>query len=72
MIIGKTINKSQENLPIELALQKYQNFEITLWKAAELAGISLSKMMDEAQKRKIPHQYSVEDFLHDIDILQKI
>ncbi len=70
--MGKTINKSQENLPIELALQKYQNFEITLWKAAELAGISLSKMMDEAQKRKIPHQYSVEDFLHDIDILQKI
>jgi hypothetical protein len=32
--MGKTINKSQENLPIELALQKYQNFEITLWKAA--------------------------------------
>ncbi len=70
--MGKTINKSQENLPIELALQKYQNFEITLWKAAELAGYSLSRMMDEAQKRKIPHQYSVEDFLHDIDILQKI
>ncbi len=70
--MGKANNKSQENLSIQLALQKYQNYEITLWKAAELAGYSLSRMMDEAQKRNIPHQYSVEDFLHDIDMLQKI
>ncbi len=68
----KANNKSPEILSIELALHRFQNYEITLWKAAELAGYSLSRMMDEAQKHKIPHQYTLEDFLHDINMVQKI
>jgi len=28
-------------------------------------------MMDEAQKRKIPHQYSVEDMRQDLEMLEK-
>jgi predicted HTH domain antitoxin len=52
-------------------LQQYQKGEITLWKAAELAAKSLSRMMDEAQKRKIPHQYTVEDLRQDIEILKR-
>ena len=68
----KVINKSMESEPIEKALQLYQNGEITLWKAAELSGISLSSMMDEAHRRKIPHQYSMDDFLQDIDTLKHI
>jgi predicted HTH domain antitoxin len=57
---------------IEESLRLYQNKEITLWKAAELAGISLSKMMSEANRRRIPHQYSVDDLLHDIDVLERM
>jgi predicted HTH domain antitoxin len=55
---------------IEESLRLYQNKEITLWKAAELAGISLTGMMSEANQRRIPHQYSVDDLLHDIDVLE--
>jgi predicted HTH domain antitoxin len=67
----KVINKSVESELIEKALQLYKKGEITLWRAAELSGISLSCMMDEAHRRKIPHQYSRDDLLLDIDTLKR-
>ena len=67
----KVINKSVESELIEKALQLYKKGEITLWRAAELSGISLSCMMDEAHRRKIPYQYSRDDLLLDIDTLKR-
>jgi predicted HTH domain antitoxin len=71
-ILRKVIDEGLEEELIEQALQLYQRGEISLWKAAELAGKSLSSMMDEAHRRKIPHQYSIDDFLQDIDTLERI
>ena len=67
----KVINKSVESELIEKALQLYKKGEITLWRAAELSGISFSCMMDEAHRRKIPYQYSRDDLLQDIDTLKR-
>ena len=39
---------------IKKALQLYEKGEITLWREAELSGIILSCMVDEAHMRKIP------------------
>ena len=55
-ILRKVIDEGLEEELTVQALQQYQRGEIKLWKAAELAGKSRSRMMDEAQKRKIPHQ----------------
>ncbi|HUV83570.1 MAG TPA: UPF0175 family protein [archaeon] len=71
-ILRKVIDEGLEEELIEQALHLYQNGEITLWKAAELAEKSLSSMMDEAHKRKIPHQYSIDDFLQDMETLERI
>ncbi|MGP8330545.1 MAG: UPF0175 family protein [Methanosarcinaceae archaeon] len=71
-ILRTVIDDGVKEELIEESLRLYQNKEITLWKAAELAGISLSKMMSEANQRRIPHQYSVDDLLHDIDVLERM
>jgi len=71
-ILRTVIDDGLKEELIEESLRLYQNGAITLWKAAELAGISLSRMMSEANQRKIPHQYSVEELLHDIDVLERI
>lgn len=70
-VLRKVIDEGLEEELIVQALQQYQKGEITLWKAAELAGKSLSRMMDEAQKRKIPHQYSIEDLRQDLEMLER-
>ena len=71
-VLRKVIDEGLEEELIEQALQLYQRGEISLWKAAELAGKSLSSMIDEAHRRKILYQYSLDDFLQDIDMLEHI
>jgi len=45
---------------MEKALNLYQNGKVTLWKAAELAGVSLREMMEAIKAKDIPYQYDLE------------
>jgi len=51
------------------ALDLYEQGRITLWKAAEMAGLSLWEMLDKARKKKIPVRYDVEDAKDDIRLV---
>lgn len=51
---------------IDHALKQYRNGNITLGRAAEIAGIPLREMMTIATKRGIPFQYSLDDLNEDI------
>ncbi len=54
---------------IEKALNLYRDGKVTLWKAAELAGVSLRQMMEEIKARDIPYQYDFEALEEYIDEL---
>lgn len=43
-----------------------------MWKAAQLADVSLYEMIAEIKKRGVPIQYEVEDFEADIKTLKKL
>jgi len=43
------------------ALNTYRSGECTLWKAAQLAGVSLREMMKLVEEKKIPLHISPED-----------
>ncbi len=55
---------TQEKL-LEYALLKYKNKEVTLWKAAKIARISLSSIMTKAAQQRIPIQYDTQDLKED-------
>ena len=42
------------------AINLYRDGKVTLWKAAEIAGVSLREMMDAIKARDIPYQYDFE------------
>lgn len=42
---------------MEKALNLYRDGKVTLWKAAEIAGVSLREMMEAIEARDIPYQY---------------
>lgn len=44
----------------ETALNRYRDGKVTLWRAAELAGVSLREMMETIKARDTPYQYDVE------------
>ena len=47
------------------ALSLYRDEQITLWKAARMAEVPLSKMMELAAAQKIPIHYRKEDLTRD-------
>ncbi len=52
---------------IHKVLEMYKNQEITLWKAAEIAGVSLDELLSELPKHKIVLQYDVEELKEDLE-----
>ena len=59
------LTKDTPKRSIEYALLKYKNKEVTLWKAAKMVRIPLSKIMTIAAQQKIPIQYDQEDLKED-------
>ncbi len=56
---------------LEHAAKLYQENRATLAKAAEDAGVSVREMMDYIRQKKIPMQYDMEDFEHDLRVIYK-
>ena len=55
----------------EDALRAYQDGKVTLWKAAELAGLSLRAMMELVKEKKIPIPYTMEDLERDLEYVKR-
>ncbi len=53
------------------AIELFRLKRVTLWKASEIAGMSLREMMDELNKQKIPLHISVRDIEEDIKAAKK-
>ena len=54
---------------MEKALNLYRDGKVTLWKAAEIAGVSLREIMDAIKARDIPYQYDFEALEEYVDKL---
>jgi len=52
--IRQLLEKSLSNEIIEVLCNQVGKKQMSAWKAAELAGISLRKMLDELKQRNIP------------------
>lgn len=68
----KMLEESLQRTKLEYALELYKKGRVSLWKAAELAGISLWEIMDIIKERKIPKQYTMEDAEKDIRATLKV
>lgn len=55
-----------EQYKIELAIQRYMKGELSTWKAAEIAGISLRRMMEILKTRGVDMHYSEKSLKEDI------
>ncbi len=52
---------------IRAALRLYSEGKATLWKAAELAGLSLWEMVEEVEERGVELQYGSEELEEDFE-----
>ncbi|MBI2147077.1 UPF0175 family protein [Candidatus Woesearchaeota archaeon] len=64
--VRKLLTEAIAEKKVDYALKKYQEKEITIGKAAEMARIPLRKMIQIAADKGIPFQYSAKDLEKDI------
>jgi len=67
--IQRLLQMGLKKYRMEKALNLYRDGKVTLWKAAELAGVSLREMMEEISARDIPYQYDLEALEEFVDEL---
>jgi len=70
-LIRRLLDSALREKRLEDAVQAYRDGRVTLWKAAETAGISLREMMDTVRERKIPVSYTLEDLRRDLDYVKR-
>ena len=63
---------TSEQARIELACGLYAGREVSMGRAAKIAGISYTDFMHELGKRGICMNYGAEDFEHDIRVLEEL
>ena len=66
-VVRKLLAQAIDERKLEKALTLYSQGKVTLWKAAKISGLSIWEIMDVAKERKIPLQYSHEDFHGDFE-----
>jgi predicted HTH domain antitoxin len=65
--ILRLIDEGLREWKLHKALGMYKNQEISLWRAAEIAGVSLAEMLSELPKQKIVFQYDLEELKEDLE-----
>jgi len=65
-IIREILAEGVRERRIEAALKLYREGRATLWRAAELAGLSLWEIIEELKKRRIELQYGYRELKEDL------
>jgi len=70
-LIRRLLDSALREKRVEDAAQAYQEGHVTLWKAAEIAGISLREMMEVVKEKKIPVSYTLDDLRRDLEYVKQ-
>jgi len=70
-LIRRLLDFALQQKRIDEAVRAYQEGKVTLWKAAEVAGISLRKMMELVRIKKITVSYTLDDLRRDIEYVRR-
>ncbi len=69
--VSKAIRELVERGRISFAMEKYKNKEISLGKAAELAGVPISKMIDVLAEMGVKSHLEYGDYTRGLENLRK-
>jgi predicted HTH domain antitoxin len=68
--VRQAIRRGAQEELIRVALQRYQDGEVGMRGAADLAGLTIGEMMTEANERNVLSNYDEADLASDIDALR--
>lgn len=70
--VSKKVRELVDLGRIMLAIKKYKNSEASIEKAARIAGLSISKMLDIFREHGVEANLEYEDYLEGLNSLRKV
>jgi predicted HTH domain antitoxin len=70
--VSKKVRELVELGRVMFAIEKYKKSEASIEKAAHIAGVSISKMMDILKEHNVKANVEFEDYLKGLKSLQKV
>jgi predicted HTH domain antitoxin len=67
-----SLKLSKAEAKLDLAVGLYTGQRVSMGRAARVAGISYSAFLQELGKRRICLNYSVDDFAHDLKMIEAV
>ncbi|MDI3497035.1 UPF0175 family protein [Archaeoglobus sp.] len=65
-LVRRLLSESLREYKTKKALELYREGKVSLWKAAEMAGITYREALEELKRRGIPFKYHLEDLEADV------
>lgn len=65
-LIRRLLDAALAQRRIDEAVEAYREGKVTLWRASEMAGVSLRKMMEIIGELKVPVPYTLDDLDRDL------
>jgi len=65
-LIRRLLDVALAKRRIDDAVEAYREGKVTLWRASEMAGVSLREMMDIAGESKVSISYTIDDLDRDL------
>lgn len=67
--VRRLLYKATQEWKMEYYARQYAGGRMGVAKAAREAGVSIWEMMDYLRQKKIPSQYDMDDFEHDLEVI---
>lgn len=68
-LLRDIVERGIKEKKLAIALEKFRNEEVTVGKAAQLAGIPLTKFLDILKEKSLEFHYTVEELREDVEEL---
>ena len=66
-ILREALDLGLKEKKLSMALEKYKQREISTGRAAEMAGVSLSRFLDLLREKNVPFNYTAKDLMKDFE-----
>ena len=66
------VTLNERDALVDIAIGLYKREEVSLGRAAEIAGLSTPQFLSELGRRRIPINYDVDDLRADLSTLKKL
>ncbi len=67
-----SVRLDERDVVVDIAIGLYKREQVSLGRAAEIAGVGTPEFLQELSRRRIPINYGVDDLRRDLETMERL